>query len=158
MFSNTHQSQPTRAAAAPHWQRAAKIVRRLVLAMGPMMALTVVACGSDGSAAIDNGTGSATPTGSDGTGSATPTESAAVSFGNVANGETVYVQWCASCHGVDGRGTAAGTNLFQSVPYLSEAELADITINGIGTMPGFGNVLSDTEVDDVVAYQVATYQ
>ena len=69
--------------------------------------------------------------------------------GDPVNGEAVYNSSCASCHGAGGVGVdnlgpaLAGTT-------LSDDQIADVIENGMGTMPG--NLISGTDVDDVLAY------
>lgn len=65
---------------------------------------------------------------------------------------------CASCHGPDGAGTAAGRSLnvvdlrSPAVQGQSEAQLEQIVKNGINNMPAFGDSLSDQEIAAVVAH------
>lgn len=75
--------------------------------------------------------------------------------GDAANGATIYASTCASCHGVDGSGGAAGPSLVSYVPGASDADLTDIVDNGKGSMPDMG--LSAQEVADVVAYLRETF-
>lgn len=80
--------------------------------------------------------------------------------GDVANGEALFGS-CAGCHGADGTGGidiggTPSTDLTQSVPTKTDAELEEIIKNGYGTaMPG---QYSDAqEIADVIAYLRATF-
>ena len=65
---------------------------------------------------------------------------------------------CASCHGPDGAGTAAGRSLnvadlrSTAVQGQSDAQLEQIVKNGINNMPAFGDSLSDQEIAGLVAH------
>lgn len=79
-----------------------------------------------------------------------------------ANGEVVYAQYCAECHGTlaNGAGDNASSasaspaalshpeNLRNAVPQ----DWFTITKNGLGSMPGFAAKLDDRQIWDTVAY------
>ncbi|HKT86898.1 MAG TPA: c-type cytochrome [Candidatus Sulfotelmatobacter sp.] len=70
-------------------------------------------------------------------------------------GKQILASNCASCHGIDGKGSERAPNITDS-PYmrqLSDAQLKDIISNGIpGTgMPAFHS-LSDSLISDLIAY------
>jgi cytochrome c oxidase cbb3-type subunit 3 len=70
-------------------------------------------------------------------------------------GKQLLASNCASCHGIDGKGSERAPNITDS-PYmrqLSDAQLKDIIANGIpGTgMPAFRS-LPDSVVSDLIAY------
>jgi cytochrome c5 len=76
-------------------------------------------------------------------------------------GKANYDKLCVSCHGADGKGNPAmiksmgekGLNLTtKEAQAKSDAELAKITVEGVGKMPPSGKKLSKQEVQDVVAY------
>ncbi len=75
-----------------------------------------------------------------------------------AAGATVFQSKCASCHGKDGAGTAAGRSLnvvdlrSPAVQGQTAAQLEQIVKNGINNMPAFANNLSDQQIADVVAH------
>ena len=74
--------------------------------------------------------------------------------GDATAGADLYTSNCSSCHGADGEG-GFGPALTHSTHELSEADLADVIVNGQGDdMPGFN--VSDQEVADVIAY-LATF-
>lgn len=87
--------------------------------------------------------------------------------GDAANGETVYLNTCASCHGADALGiTGLGKQLAASdfVASTSEADLYTLIVEGrasdhpdndtgVAMPPKGGNPsLSDASIADVIAY------
>ena len=87
--------------------------------------------------------------------------------GDAANGETVYLNTCASCHGADALGIQGlGKQLADSfyVQNTSEADLYTLIVNGrasdhpdndtgVAMPPKGGNPsLSDESIADVIAY------
>lgn len=101
----------------------------------------------------------------DGGGDAAPAN--AGSGGDAANGETVYLNTCASCHGADALGIQGlGKQLADSfyVQNTSEADLYTLIVNGrasdhpdndtgVAMPPKGGNPsLSDESIADVIAY------
>lgn len=80
--------------------------------------------------------------------------------GDPVAGADVYAATCATCHGADGKlgvQTAGipAPDLTVEVPGLSDAELTDISQNGVGVMPGQGT--DDTETADLIAYLRETF-
>ncbi len=67
------------------------------------------------------------------------------------DGQALYEDQCASCHGKTGGG-GIGPSLEGIQDRFSEAEEADIITNGQGSMPAFGGDLSDEEIAAIVAY------
>lgn len=70
-------------------------------------------------------------------------------------GKQLLASNCASCHGMDGKGSERAPNITDS-PYmrqLSDAQIKDIIANGIpGTgMPAFHS-LADSSISDLIAY------
>ena len=75
------------------------------------------------------------------------------------SGEATYKAKCAMCHGVDGTGnTPMGKNMklrsFKSPEDVkaTDAELFKQTKDGVGKMQGYAGKLTDTQIQDVVAY------
>ena len=66
-------------------------------------------------------------------------------------GESIYLIYCASCHGATGQGTSAGQQLRGHVDHHSDEELLFTIVNGEGEMPGF-SILSAQELADLLAY------
>ena len=73
--------------------------------------------------------------------------------------QTVFKQRCSKCHGEDGRGdTDAGKNLkvknlrSAAVQRLSNKRLASVIKEGKSNMPPFKYVMSDDEINSLVAY------
>lgn len=71
--------------------------------------------------------------------------------GDAEAGGTEYANNCAACHASDGTG-GAGTNLTVSVPEMTDVEIVEVIVQGQGSMPGFGSILGDQGVADVLAY------
>lgn len=73
----------------------------------------------------------------------------------IAAGKEIYAANCESCHGAEGKG---GTNApdWQAesgrLAQLSLDEIAAVTKDGIGDMPGYSGSLSDTEVNAVAQF------
>jgi cytochrome c551 len=66
-----------------------------------------------------------------------------------ADGEAVFAQTCATCHGADGTG---GTGPDLTAMDLDEDRVAEQVRNGGGAMPAYGGQLSDEEIDAVADY------
>jgi mono/diheme cytochrome c family protein len=87
----------------------------------------------------------------------------AVTRGDAASGHDVFVVFCSSCHGSDGRGGRAGSVVDSSyLALVSDQHLRTVTITGMpslgapdwrGDVPG--RPLSEAEVTDVVAWLAA---
>ena len=69
-------------------------------------------------------------------------------------GSAIYAEHCVGCHGGDGSGEVAGTPSFRGGALMSkgEFELRDRVRNGKDLMPRFEGILTDEEIQDVVAY------
>jgi mono/diheme cytochrome c family protein len=66
--------------------------------------------------------------------------------------ETLYKSKCATCHGVDGTGSAMGTKMGAHDLTTATAELTDIIANGKGKMPKYGASLKPEDIKGLVAY------
>ncbi len=67
-------------------------------------------------------------------------------------GEAVYQQRCAQCHGRDGAG-GIGFNIQEVESRLSDDEQREVVVLGRnGRMPAFGATLSESDIDAVVRY------
>jgi mono/diheme cytochrome c family protein len=71
-----------------------------------------------------------------------------------ATGEEVYQLLCSNCHGEDLLGGPLGPSLGAgSVSAGQRDSFVEFAIvNGKGSMPSFGNVLNDSQVDLLIAY------
>jgi len=79
-----------------------------------------------------------------------------------ADGEELYRNYCAVCHGAEGRGDGpAASSLDPPPPDLTDAErmqeltderLLEVLSNGSGVMTGFGSMLTPEELEAVAAY------
>ncbi len=72
----------------------------------------------------------------------------------LAAGKQVYDRYCMGCHGVNGEGMMPGMPNFSLGERLdtTDRDLAERIRQGNGVMPGFAGILSDGEIDDVIAY------
>lgn len=86
-------------------------------------------------------------------------------LGDPDAGEHLYKQYCASCHGKDGKGNGVMINMISIKPAdhtnpakmdgMTNAELIDIVTNGKGIesyMPAWKGILSQAEIEAVVSY------
>lgn len=77
-----------------------------------------------------------------------------------AQGRRVYQQYCASCHYANTTGDLHGPSLFgiYRKTYLpsgapaNDARVTPVILQGRNMMPGFGNQLSDQQLQDLLAY------
>jgi mono/diheme cytochrome c family protein len=73
----------------------------------------------------------------------------------VLEGRRLFVDYCASCHGIDGRGGVGPS--FRGGKLLRDFATADDQVafvrTGRGVMPSFGNQLSDAQLRAVVRYE-----
>jgi cytochrome c oxidase cbb3-type subunit 3 len=92
---------------------------------------------------------------------ANPPSYSARTPGNVAQGELVYATYCASCHGLEGRGGPKGSAITNDsfLALASDQALRTIVITGRpelgapdwrGNVPG--KVMTDQEITDVVTW------
>jgi len=93
---------------------------------------------------ISGGGGTATGDGSVSGGIALPPE--------LVEGHSVYSQFCAACHGADGEGGLGGP--LAGIGLLA-GELDDIIRNGVGSMPGFADQMSDEQLAALVLFTEA---
>ncbi|WP_088226854.1 cytochrome c [Desulfosporosinus sp. FKB] len=66
-----------------------------------------------------------------------------------STGKDIYDKNCAACHGPAGAGGSARA---QNTETRSQNEVANITRNGKGSMPGFGSSLSVADIQAVSEY------
>jgi mono/diheme cytochrome c family protein len=76
------------------------------------------------------------------------------SFMTARTGPEVYEAFCQSCHGENGRGAGADTNLYANRRRLrtAEGELLTSILDGKGEMPGYSNILTYEEAQNVLNY------
>lgn len=75
-------------------------------------------------------------------------------------GRAVYQQYCASCHYANQTGDLHGPSLFALFrkKYLpsgapaNDTRVTPVILTGRNMMPGFGNQLSDQQLQDLLAY------
>jgi quinoprotein glucose dehydrogenase len=69
------------------------------------------------------------------------------------SGQALYLNTCAACHGSEGKGSPPEFPSLVGVSgRLTQDQLRRQIQKGGGRMPGFGNTLSDADVDAVIAY------
>ena len=76
------------------------------------------------------------------------------SFMTARTGPEVYVSFCQNCHGENGRGARRETNLYADRRRLrtADSELITSILDGKGEMPGYSNVLTYEEAENVLGY------
>lgn len=86
---------------------------------------------------------------------AAPSNPAASTAATTQAGEQVFTHNCAQCHSVMQGQYSFGPNLYhetRKTPRKSPSQLRAIIQNGKGKMPPFGQKLSETEKNELVAY------
>lgn len=70
------------------------------------------------------------------------------------NGKRLYNEYCASCHGVDGRPITTGTPDFSMREGLitTDSVLFGVISRGVGIMPGYIGIMRDDEIRDVIMF------
>ena len=70
------------------------------------------------------------------------------------NGKKLYNEYCASCHGADGRPPFPGTPDFSMRQGLitTDNALYKIIVEGVGIMPGYRGIIRDEGIRDVIAF------
>jgi mono/diheme cytochrome c family protein len=81
---------------------------------------------------------------------------ARVAAADPADGQPVFDDICAACHGPEGQG-GIGARLVGVGGRLSAPEIHNVVTDGRGRMPAWGGRLEADEVDAVVAYVLATF-
>jgi alcohol dehydrogenase (cytochrome c) len=83
---------------------------------------------------------------------ATSATSNTLAAANLADGETLYEEACAACHGVDGRGgPGGGPTLERSADF---AAVSRVVREGMNHMPSFDSTLAPEQIRDVSAHVV----
>jgi len=77
-----------------------------------------------------------------------------VSAADVFHGKEIYMRYCAGCHGSSGGGLMPGMPDFAQGERLlrTDQDLVDSVRLGNGVMPAFNGMLTDEEIENVVAY------
>ena len=74
---------------------------------------------------------------------------------NVAAGARLYVEYCAACHGKDGRGRGRSPELLNylvQTPEAGDENLLRVISEGRRRMPAFKSALQDDEIGQIIAY------
>jgi mono/diheme cytochrome c family protein len=76
------------------------------------------------------------------------------SFLTARTGPEVYESFCQNCHGENGRGASRETNLYADRRRLrtADSELITSILDGKGEMPGYSNILTYEEAQNVLNY------
>lgn len=78
-------------------------------------------------------------------------DATAANYDAAAHGEALYVRNCVVCHGPNGDMQGSGAkNLI--ISQLSDAEMRSLIQNGKNTMPAYGELYQDAEINAVIAY------
>lgn len=79
---------------------------------------------------------------------------AAVFAGNANNGNVLFQEKCAACHGKNGTAVLPGAPSFSKGERMekSDSSLKTSITNGLNTMPPFKGALSDGQLGDLLAY------
>ena len=93
---------------------------------------------------------------------ATPTETSTASADPLADGAQSYKQRCVLCHGAEGKGDGVGAAGLNPKPrnhtdgtYMksrTDADLIGVITNGKGQMPAWGKILTEQQIQHVLAY------
>jgi uncharacterized membrane protein SirB2 len=79
------------------------------------------------------------------------TDAEAKDYDQLRHGEALYTEYCRSCHGPDGKlGLGGAYDIATST--INRTEEMNVILNGRGTMPAFRNVLSQRDVEAIVAF------
>ncbi len=73
----------------------------------------------------------------------------------IHDGQPLYVQNCAGCHGTDGTGKPGQVPRLAGNPIVTlEDPIPVITtvVNGKGAMPAYGEQLNDVQIADILSY------
>ena len=76
-------------------------------------------------------------------------------LGDVGSGRELFASNCAACHGASAEGRGGAPALIGVYDHLSVEEVETIIREGRGGMPAFGARLSDSQIEDVVAFLAA---
>lgn len=77
--------------------------------------------------------------------------------GDPLNGQLIYEADCASCHGIDGDGAAAGS-LRETLPDLTGEEILQAIDDGPGNMPDYRGDYTKQEMADILEYITLEFQ
>jgi len=77
--------------------------------------------------------------------------------GDRLQGEILYSQDCASCHGDDGYG-GIGPSLVERLPLLTDEEILETIETGPGAMTPFEGRFTNQELADLVLFLKAEFQ
>ncbi len=123
---------------------------------GPTTAGPTTTTGGSSSSLADTGSGgsggSSGGGGDSGSGSDSDTGGGQGSSGGGGvelDGEVLYDDLCAGCHGGDGRGTSAGPGILEDVREQDYGDMAEVILEGDGTMPGFPWLTPD-QLDNLI--------
>lgn len=70
-------------------------------------------------------------------------------LGDATNGEALFSASCAGCHGADATGSESGPDI---AGIEDNDETIGVIVEGDGSMPAFGESLSDQDISDILAW------
>lgn len=76
---------------------------------------------------------------------------------DTTRGAAIYAQQCARCHAVSGEGITGPSLIGITDVFVDASGQERFVSNGGGDMPKFGEILSEAEISDVVAYTRKTF-
>jgi mono/diheme cytochrome c family protein len=87
----------------------------------------------------------------------TPSAAADATAGRAKHGEAIFKERCIACHNkAPGDTSPFGppnlSGIFRGPKAITTRQAADIISNGKATMPGWGSVLTKSDIDDVIAF------
>lgn len=87
----------------------------------------------------------------------TPSSAADTAPSRAKHGEVIFKQRCIACHNKQPGDTSpfgppSLSGIFKGAKPITTKQAADIIANGKATMPGWGTVLTKSDIDDVIVY------
>jgi len=83
-------------------------------------------------------------------------DTAALASGDPDAGAELYAFECASCHGVSGEGSAAGTPLAGELQSMTDDKIWWVVVYGADGMPSYPE-LTDEDIGDLIAFMRAAF-
>jgi len=74
------------------------------------------------------------------------------------NGEALFKTYCASCHGINGEGSAIANFKISERLVKSDEELSKSIREGKGQMPAWGFLFSEEDIKNVLQYIRETFE
>ena len=78
-------------------------------------------------------------------------DSEAKDYNQLKHGEELYLSYCSSCHGKDGKLRLQNASDLSTIA-MNRSEMMEVIHNGKGVMPAFRKVLTPEEMEAIVVY------